>query len=622
MFHHFKLIVYFVLISLLITSVSSAYALSASQKKEESQWVKINLTGLEHIQDSTQTQTQIQNKILNSLALNSANLATTSNNSNNPNNSNNLPPKPTYIRLLYEQSTEQILTGLKAYGYYKANIDSHLEFNQKTGQYTATYQVNLGPPLLINTLDLEILGTGSQAPELIQIIQQSALKKNNILNQLDYEKLKSDLLNQALTLGYFDASFTQHEIRIDQSKNQAQVIVKFNTGTRYVFNQTYFTQTGYHFDQQFLSRYLPYLPKQPYDAHLIYTLQNRLNNTAYFQDLSVTPVPNKTNKTVDIHIETNTKKRIQYTLGLGYGTETGMRVTAGSNIRYINSRGDHFNITVQASHIYQAITAAYIIPGKNPWTDYTSLNAGQSYTNIIPYSATSTLVGADWGTVVGGWTRTLGLHENWIHYATLVSTDNRAKYLLPEADLAFQKRTQDGFYTNGYSADLWMTGTIKNPASQDTFIKSTFNTNYALGLGPSTRIFFRGQAGAIGTQSLTDLSPTLRFYTGGVGSVRGYQYSSLSPEDNEGNLTGGRYLLDGSINFEQRIYGQFSGLIFYDQGNAFNNIKAINFAKGAGIGFAYESPIGPIRLYFSHPINPPADQNSRWHIDFSVGTFI
>jgi len=590
---------------------TQAQALSESQKKAQAEWVHINLIGLEQIQDSAQT----QQKILNSLAINSANLPSTS-------SKNNPSPNPVYMRLLYERSSTQILTGLKTYGYYKASINNHLDFNAQTGKYTATYHINLGQPLLINSLDLEISGAGNQQAELLQIIQKSSIQKNNILNQQDYEKLKSDLLNQAIALGYFDANFTQHEIRIDLVKNQASLILKLNTGTRYIFNKTMFKQEGYQFNQKFLSKYLPYSPKQPYDANLIYTLQNRLNNTNYFKDLSVTPIPNKINKTVDVDIDTNTQKRVQYTLGLGYGTETGLRATAGTDIRYLNARGDHFTLTVQASHIYQAIIAAYIIPGKNPWTDYTSINAGQSYTNIIPYSATSTLIGLDWGTVVGKWTRTLGLHENWIHYDMAASTNDRAKYLLPETNLAFQQRIQDGFYTNGYSADLFVTGTVKNPASQDTFIKSIFNTNYALGLSANTRVFFRGQAGAIGTRSLTNLSPTIRFYTGGVASVRGYQYSSLSPENDNGDLSGGRYVLDGSINFEQRIYGQFSGLVFYDQGNAFNQIKQINFAKGAGVGLAYESPIGPIRLYFSHPVNPPDNQDNHWRIDFSVGTFI
>lgn len=526
---------------------------------------------------------------------------------------------PAHVQLLYERSIQQILTVLKSNGYYKATIDSHLEAHPEKNHWIASYAVKLGDPLRIKTIQFTILGDGERNLALNKIYQKSDLHPGKILNQSHYEALKTDLLNQAIALGFFDAEIAEHQIRINLNKNQADIVLTLQTSTRYHFGKTTFSQEGFAFESKFLERYLTYQTGQPYQASLIEALQSHLANTEYFSDISVKPTPNSATHSVDVLIKTTTQKKIKYTLGLGYGTETGPRITLGSDIRYVNSRGDYLTLAVQASRIYQEVVASYVIPGKNPVTDYTSINAGENYTDITPYTATTTLAGMDWGSVRGHWTRTLGLHENWVHYDTPVSNTDRAAYLLPRAELYYQYPINNGFFTNGFNTDIATTGTVQSFASQSTFIKSILTTRYAIGLSTDNRLFFRAQAGAIGTHSLTDLSPTIRFYTGGIGSIRGYQYSSLSPEDSNGNLTGGRYLLVGSINFEQRLYGKLSGLVFYDAGNAFNKLNGVQWAQGAGLGFAYQSPVGPIQFYFSHPVDLP---DSHWRVDFSVGSFI
>ncbi len=583
----------FIYLVFLLNFLGFSSALFASEKPV----ISINIQG---------TPPEIQNNLINSLSLSA--LKTQADIQNK-----------VHLELLYQRSTQQIQTVLKSMGYYKAVINSHLDFDAKKQTWTANYWITLGDPLRIHTIQFLINGEGQYDPVLTKLYRQSDLHPGKILNQNNYEKFKTNLLDQAVALGFFDAEISEHQIRINLSKNQADILFTLETGPRYHFGKTVFTQSGYAFEQKFLTRYLPYVIGQPYQMGLVNTLQSHLGNTEYFSNVAVTPTPDKKTHTVDMRVDTTTQKRVKYTLGLGYGTETGPRITLGSDIRYVNARGDYLTLAVQASKIYQEVIVSYVIPGKNPVTDYTSLNAGESYTNITPYSATTTLAGLDWGTVRGSWTRTVGIHENWIHYDTPVSTTDRAAYLLPTAELYYQKQIPGGFFTNGFNADITTTGTVKSFFSQSTFIKSVLTGRYAVGITSGTRVFFRGQAGAIGTHSITDLSPTLRFYTGGIGSVRGYTYSSLSPENDQDQLMGGRYLAVGSVNFEQRIYGKLSGLIFYDIGNSFDQIQSIDWAKGAGFGLSYQSPVGPIQFYFSHPVNVP---DSRWRVDFSVGALI
>ena len=97
---------------------------------------------------------------------------------------------------------------------------------------------------------------------------------NEYYNNL--EKFKNNLLDQAMALGFFDAQISEHQIRINLAKNQADIFLTLETGPRYHFGNTTFNQSGYLFEQKFLERYLPYVLGQPYQMGLVNTLQSHL----------------------------------------------------------------------------------------------------------------------------------------------------------------------------------------------------------------------------------------------------------------------------------------------------------------------------------------------------------
>jgi translocation and assembly module TamA len=92
-----------------------------------------------------------------------------------------------------------------------------------------------------------------------------------------------------------------------------------------------------------------------------------------------------------------------------------------------------------------------------------------------------------------------------------------------------------------------------------------------------------------------DLPPSIRFFAGGDRSVRGYDYRTLGPLNEEGDVIGGKNLLIGSLEYEHRILEKWSLATFYDTGNAFNDFSE-PLKKGAGVGVRWHSPVGLIRI--------------------------
>ncbi len=122
-----------------------------------------------------------------------------------------------------------------------------------------------------------------------------------------------------------------------------------------------------------------------------------------------------------------------------------------------------------------------------------------------------------------------------------------------------------------------------------------------------------------------------RFYAGGSNSVRGWKTRELVPEQNQGSLSenpspeeieavllqniipGGFFILEGSIETRNRLFGDFGSAIFVDYGNVWNNYKNLQLNKiavAAGFGFRYYSDFAPFRIDFGFKVYDPDDRRS------------
>ena len=123
----------------------------------------------------------------------------------------------------------------------------------------------------------------------------------------------------------------------------------------------------------------------------------------------------------------------------------------------------------------------------------------------------------------------------------------------------------------------------------------------------------RVRLGSMPGAPLRGIAPSRRFYAGGGGSVRGYGYQAIGPQDDLGKPSGGRALTEVSV--EARIgTGFFGGALavvpFVDGGavdtDAYPTFRDIKI--GAGVGLRYKTGFGPIRIDVGVPLRPgPGD---------------
>lgn len=116
-----------------------------------------------------------------------------------------------------------------------------------------------------------------------------------------------------------------------------------------------------------------------------------------------------------------------------------------------------------------------------------------------------------------------------------------------------------------------------------------------------------------------------RFYAGGLGSVRGFNYRRVGPIE-AGDAVGGRTL--AVANFEYTVpipkLDSFRASIFMDVGNVDQGSYELdfsNFSTSIGPGIKIKTPIGPVAFYYGFPISnkDTEDENGRFEFSLSRG---
>lgn len=114
-----------------------------------------------------------------------------------------------------------------------------------------------------------------------------------------------------------------------------------------------------------------------------------------------------------------------------------------------------------------------------------------------------------------------------------------------------------------------------------------------------------------------------RYYLGGLYSLRGFKYRSVSPRDpGYDEPVGGNTYWFGTAEYSIPIIERLRFALFYDIGavNADSyDFDASNYSDNWGIGLRLNLPIGPLRLDYGFPINHDEYNSGSGRFQFGVG---
>ncbi|RCX26377.1 autotransporter assembly complex protein TamA [Thioalbus denitrificans] len=511
------------------------------------------------------------------------------------------PDSEAHLRRLYRQAPAEIEQALAALGHYRPRIEPAL--NPDGEAWVAEFRIDPGPPVRVTRFALTLSGAGAEDRAFRELRGRLPVKEGDVLHHGRYAEAKRSLQNLALARGYFDARFTRSEVRVERGADSAEVILDYDTGPRYRFGAVRFGDSA--LEESFLRRFVTIEPGDPYLVDRITALQTALVNSDYFAEVNISAPPEEAEGLeVPVRVELVDRRRHKYSFGLGYGTDTGPRASAGWESRRIRRNGERANAQLELSAIRYALTAGYEIPLAKPMSDRLLFQASLRDESTDTAESTSLLLSARRvESLESGWLRDLSL--NFLEeYSTVAGEEVDARLLYPavgwtrvDADDRMRPR-------RGRRLGLEVKGSDPALGSDARFLQGRVDAKFIEPLGAGGRVLARGNLGATLVEDVESLPASLRFFAGGDQSVRGYGYNELGPENSAGDVIGGRFLLVGSVEYEHRITGNWSAAAFYDVGNALDDWDG-ELKQGVGAGLRWQSPVGPIRVDLAVAVSEP-----------------
>ncbi len=505
------------------------------------------------------------------------------------------------LRRYHQKAVAEIADALAPFGYYQPNTVASL--SEANGRWLAHYDIQVGPPVRVTAVNITLKGAGENDPDFQRLVKDFPLHAGAVLDQRNYKTGKESFQRLANENGYFGFQFLTHQLRIDPVANTAEVILDMDTGPRYQFGEVRFNQRVLRDD--FIQRFPRFKPGAPYRVSELLELQSALFDSNYFGNVEIEPREELAEGLqVPIEVNLTPRRRHRYTVGVGYGTDTGARGRLGWENRRVNDRGHRFRVDYQLSEINDSLSTRYSWPIRNPGSDEIALTT--SWSDDHPNDSHSE-------TFQVGLSRTLARHSGWLETLYLkyltesfrIGADRGDSVLLIPG-ITYSRVTADlrTYPSRGLRLAVDLRGADSSLLSDHEFIQLRTQVKVVTTLDSRHRFLARGDVGTTFLDPIRSLPTSVRFFAGGSQSVRGYGYNDLGPRDAQGTVVGGEHLLVGSLEYEYRFTEKWSGALFFDKGNAINSWQE-HLKEGAGFGGRWLSPVGPIRFDLAWAISEP-----------------
>ena len=371
-----------------------------------------------------------------------------------------------------------------------------------------------------------------------------------------------------------------------------------------------------------------------YDATRIERSKVRLIRLNYFDDVNIeTPAVPGSPDQVDIDVTVTEKSTGNLLAGVGYSSAEGVILSASISQNNVLGSGNSVAASVNTSKIGRTIAVTYVEPYWTPdgiarTIEIYDKNVDPTSLPIAQYSSTTYGAAVNFGIPVTE-TDVVNLGVRGEHTTLHLFANSPPLYIQfaqqPKGTSSHQQLRAGGGLGGAIRATTFSfrrAACCKARSAKSACRSATSNTT-------KRTISFSGLRRCRIAQSLmlrTDLGyggglndKTLPFfkayYGGGVGSVRGYETASLGPQDIQGNTTGGRRKIIGNAELFFPLPGTKAGdqsvrlSVFTDAGQIYDegfqpNLESFRYS--AGVGLAWNSPVGPLKFSYGVPLQPEA----------------
>lgn len=349
-------------------------------------------------------------------------------------------------------------------------------------------------------------------------------------------------------------------------------------------------------------------PGDLYSSRTIDRLRSRLRSTGLYEGIGVeiAAAPDEAGLH-DVTVTLTEGKPRSVGFGVSASTTDGVGADAFWERRNITGRGDKVSVRATAATLTRELITEYQRPNIGRFGRTLTAEAGVRDIDTRAYDQQGFKVGAS---LAQPFSRQFTVSVGSFVDVTR-TTDQRTRQFISERDQVTLAIPVSATYVD-----------VDNPLDPQSGFRAFTGVESGVSLGSGTPGYTRMQvSGSTYLQIADDLVAALRgeygafsgssavpadrlFFAGGGGTVRGYEYQSLSPRDALGEIIGGRSLFTTSAELRWRRSERFGYVAFVDAGAASDDAgQVFRESKAAiGIGVRYYPGFGPVRFDIAAPL--------------------
>lgn len=379
-----------------------------------------------------------------------------------------------------------------------------------------------------------------------------------------------------------------------------------------------------------------------YDGEKIRLSRDRVDRLGFFTDVGVSTaeVPDALDQ-VDLVVTVKEKPTGSVQIGAGYSSAEKLSFTFGLSQDNAFGSGNQLDLQLNTGKYNRTV----VVSTTDPYftSDGVSRTVEAYYRSAKPYQDQ----GGNYRLITMGAGLKFGVpvtEQDTVYLGVNAErTEIRTGTNIPAAYLAYAERfgyKSTSFpFTVGWSRDTRDSALAPNEGRYQRlfgelgllgdarYVKTNYQYQQYVPLSKQYTLAFNGELGWGKGLSGQPFPVFKNFYSGGLGSVRGFEQATLGPRDVTGSFIGGARKITLNTEFitpfpgagndrTLRLFG------FVDVGALLGEHEKIErdaFRASAGVGVSWISPMGPLRFAFAVPVRKKAGDRIE-KFQFQIGT--
>lgn len=531
-----------------------------------------------------------------------------------------LPASLGALRRRAEGDLERLQTALRSEGYYDGEVRYMLQ-REKT-PVLVTLEVAPGPRYML--AEYKVQYEGAPPPSNPPTLSELGIKEEMPARAPEIVAAQAGLLRLLARRGHPLAKVIDRRAVVDHDTGKMEVTLRVNAGAFSRFGKAELSGNE-SVEEDYARDLIAWEEGEVYDEEKVEETRRAYAQTGLFGGIGISH-GGETNAGGELPMEIDLSETAPRSIGFGakYSTSEGPGGNASWEHRNLFGRNEQLRLDLTVTELEQVLSGQFTKPRFLRADQELIIESELANRNTDAFDeqglSAGIAINRDW---LENWEISAGLSAE---YTKLKDESGESTFQLFGVPLSASRDSTDNALdpSRGSRLSFVVVPYAGMKSSEPlAFVKTTVTGSAYYAVDEEKRYILAGlvRAGSIAGEETPSVPANKRYFAGGGGSIRGYEYQKVGPLDDEGEPLGGRSLFEVKGELRTKVTENFGLVPFVDGGMVFDN-EYPDFQEdlqwAGGLGFRYFTGFGPLRADIAIPINKrQGDDDFQFYI--SIG---